>query len=244
MKGLHPISILIISGIIFIGCFDKTKREFNDSSSSTTNSSEKMSKDSSINKLIEQLTSTDAAISEKAGISLVKQGKKAVPSLTEQLPYSDIAVKGVIMRVLAIIADSSSTSLFLASLKDQDPKVRAMAAEGLVRLKHPEAIDALIATLHDYGDETSPYTTSAYALIDYGPEALPAVVSLLSSPSLFTREMGFQILTQIITKIPKYQYKWEELNTQLGSYDPAANQAEREKAAEMWKEWLAKIPEE
>lgn len=234
---IHSMLLVAIHGIIFSACANKVIRERNHSS----NISVQMAKDTTIEKFINQLTSPDPAIRQEAVTNLIQQGQKAVPALTELMSISSAPARDLVMEVLANIGDTTSASLFLTSLKDQNARVRAMAAQGLVKIRHPYAIDALIATLHDYGDETSPFTTSAYGLIDYGAEALPKVVLLLTNPSIYTREMGYRILAQIVTKIPEYRYKWKELDSQLGAYDPAASPDKREAAALKWKQWVELI---
>lgn len=236
-----PIPFVIVFGMLLWGCTKKANQGSDQTSVNPPNPPEEMAKDSTIKKLIGQLASSDAAAREQALANLTKQGSKAVPALSQQVNTPGTPAKDLLVQALANIGDTSSAALFKTLLSDGNARVRAMAAQGLVKLKHPDAVDALIATLHDYGDETSPFTTSAYSLIDYGAEALPKVVGLLSDSSIYTREMGYNILAQIVTKMPSYEHKWKELSAELGNYDPGGAPAEREAATRKWAEWVESL---
>ena len=235
---IQSLPIALICGIFHLGCLDKASSIDKHSSINLSNSSQNMATDSIIIKLIEQLTLPDATTREQAVTNLVKQGGKAVPLLTKKIETPNAPARDLMMQALATIGDTASVPLFQASLKDENARLRAMAALGLVKVNHPEAIDALITTLHAYGNETSPFTTSANALIDYGEKALPKVVLLLSDSNFNTREMGYNVLIQIVRRIPEYRYKWKELQTQLGSYNPAGTPADRESASKNWEQWV------
>lgn len=200
-----------------------------------------MANDSIIPKLLEQLDSKDPVLREQAVSGLERYGSRAARLLEIKLNAEGTPDRAIVMFALVRIADSSSTAIFENALKDADPKVRAWAAQGMVKLKNPGAINALIATLHDYGNETSPFTTSAYSLIDYGVEALPSVVELLSDSNVYTREMGYDILKQIVTKMPEFSYKWNELSVELGSYNPFGEDSKRRLSAKKWKEWVENL---
>jgi hypothetical protein len=240
-KTMYSILLLVTSGMLFLSCMDRASQKQPYSSISSSNLSTNMTKDSVIETLIQQLTAKDAATRERAITELTEQGKKALPALTMAINRPDAEAKDLLMLTLARIADTSSTVVFQSGLKDDVAKVRAMAAQGLVKLKHPEAVDALIHTLHDYGNETSPFTTSAYSLIDYGTMALPKVILLLSDSSVYTRKMAYNIVHQIALKIPEHKYKWKELSSELGNYDPTQPPSQQQQSIQKWTQWVASI---
>ncbi|MEH2263674.1 hypothetical protein [Nostoc sp.] len=61
----------------------------------------------------------------------------------------------------------------------------------------------------------------------------------MQAPNEITHERAFLIVKAVVSKLPQGQ-DWNQLWQSLGSYDPASPEAERNKAAQKWQEWLSK----
>jgi hypothetical protein len=188
-----------------------------------------------------RLYSTDQDTSGLALAELIRLGKKATPVLLEALSHSNPRTRRLAAEGLAEIADPSTADALFQATHDSNPEVRARAATALHKLGDKRSLKALVATLDDYPDILhNPYTASMYPLMQGGKDVLPLVVPLLQSPDDLTRQRAFLIVKAVVTKLPQGQ-DWNQLWQSLGSYDPAAPQAERDKAAKQWEAWLTKV---
>lgn len=143
---------------------------------------------------------------------------------------------------LAFIADPSSVETFAAHVADADGRIRGNAANGLAQLRDPRALDALINTLNDYPALNQyPSTLSTAGLIELGRAALPRLGPLLSSPDVMTRVRASYVLQNIVTAMPGED--WPARWRALGSYVATSTDDDaRERAAEMWRAWIAALP--
>jgi len=181
----------------------------------------------------------DQDISGNALAELIRLGKKATPLLIEALDHANPRTRRLAAEGLGEIADRASAAALLRATKDSNSEVRARAATALHRLNDPRAWAALVATLDDYPDILhSPYTASMYPLMRAGKDVLPMVVPLLRADDVTTRQRALLVLKAIVSRhiAPR---DWDALWRELGSYDPAAPQAERDKAVQLWLNWLA-----
>ncbi|MCW5317440.1 hypothetical protein GTQ43_27620 [Nostoc sp. KVJ3] len=187
-----------------------------------------------------RLYSTDQDTSGLALGELIRLGKKATPVLLEALTNANPRTRRLAAEGLSEIADPASADALFQATHDTNPEVRARAATALHQLGDKRSLPALVATLDDYPDILhNPYTASMYPLMRGGKEVLPLVIPLLQAPNDLTRERAFLIVKAVVSKLPQGQ-DWNQLWQSLGSYDPAAPEAKRNKAAQQWQEWLTR----
>ncbi|MCF2149247.1 HEAT repeat domain-containing protein [Desmonostoc muscorum LEGE 12446] len=188
-----------------------------------------------------RLYSTDQDTSGLALAELIRLGKKATPVLLEALTHSNPRTRRLAAEGLGEIADPTSADALFQATHDSNPEVRARAATALHKLGDKRSLGALVATLDDYPDILhNPYTASMYPLMQGSKDVLPLVVPLLQAPNDLTRERAFLVVKAVVTKLPQGE-DWNQLWHSLGSYDPAAPEAERDKAAKQWEAWLTKL---
>jgi hypothetical protein len=77
-----------------------------------------------------------------------------------------------------------------------------------------------------------------YALMRGGEGVLPLMVPLLSSSDELTRQRAFLVVEAVVTALPE-SGNWDTLWRSLGSYNPTGSEAERNRAAQQWEDWLA-----
>jgi hypothetical protein len=186
-----------------------------------------------------RLLDPDQDISGKALGELIRLGKTATPVLLAALTHANARTRRLAAEGLGEIADRASADALHRATQDSSGEVRARAATALHRLNDPRAWAALIATLNDYPDILhSPYTASMYPLMRAGKTVLPLLMPLLRASDAATRQRALLILKAVVSKhyVPR---DWDALWQKLGSYDPAAPQAERDRAAQQWQDWLA-----
>ena len=187
--------------------------------------------------LIEKLSSPDANERALALAELVAGGPAGAPALRDALMSPDADVRAQAAQGLAEIGDAGSAELFANALGDRDERVRARGAQGLARIGDARALDALVRTIDDLQDFLhQPYTLAVHALIELGPRALPALAPLLKAPDAMTRARAILAIRGIASKREEADALWRT----LGSYDANAPQAERDRAADLWSEWIAK----
>ncbi len=193
---------------------------------------------SAIPELVEQLRSVDFNARALALAALVRRGKAATPALVEALRSPDDGLRMQAAQGLAEIADPACAETFADALRDSNKQVRARAAQGLARIKDGRALDALVQTIDDFPDVLhSPFTLSAYELIDIGPIALPAVAPLLRSADPMTRAHAFVVVRSIVSQLPEAG-DWDQLWRSLGCYEPFGADPQRDRAADQWLTWI------
>ncbi|HEV2915035.1 MAG TPA: HEAT repeat domain-containing protein [Pyrinomonadaceae bacterium] len=193
---------------------------------------------SSVEDLVEQLSSPDFNARALALAELVQHGRAATAALTKALESSDERLRAQAAQGLAEIADPASAETFAQLLNDTNGEIRARGAQGLTRINDSRAIDALVRTINDLENLLHyPYTLSTYGLIQLGPPALSAVAPLLKSDDPVTRERAFLVIRSIVSQLPEGK-DWEQLQRSLGSYNPAGTTPEREQAADQWLNWI------
>ena len=189
---------------------------------------------------ITALGSADSNVRAAALAALVRSGSAATTALRETLGNADAGIRRLAAQALAEIADPGSAEAFAHALQDDDAAVRARAAQGLARLKDERAVDALVQTIDDLPDVLRhPYTSSLYALIDIGSAALPVIAPLLKAPDPVTRTRALVAVRTIASRMPGAGDA-EKLWRSLGSYDPEAPDAQRDRAADLWLQWVDK----
>jgi HEAT repeat protein len=188
--------------------------------------------------LIERLRSADFNERAKAFAALVGQGRSAAPALVRVLEEPDDLVRTQAARALSEIADPGTADALAAATNDGNANVRAHAAAGLARIGDERAVEAMVRTIDDLPDLMHhPYTSSVYGLIDLGRPSLPAVAPLLSADDPMTRLRAFVVVRSVVSALEEGS-DWNALWDSLGRYDPDAERAEREAAAELWTDWI------
>jgi HEAT repeat protein len=169
---------------------------------------------------------------------LLRLGKAAVPVLVEALTHTDPRTRRLAAEGLSELRDPISADALFAATRDSHGEVRARAATALHKLGDKRSLAALVATLNDYPDELhNPYTASMYPLMNGGREVLPLVAPLLQATDIDTRERAFLIVRAVVSRHFKNE-EWTTLWGTLGSYDPAAPPAQRDSAAQQWRDWV------
>jgi HEAT repeat protein len=100
-----------------------------------------------IPRLVRRLGSTDPARADAARARLAVLGPRAVEDLVRALEGGDRRVRLRVMPLLAMIQDSRGRAPLLATLLDDDPALRELAAECLARFPAADVVLALERTL-------------------------------------------------------------------------------------------------
>ena len=165
---------------------------------------------------------SDDVLTQNQGVATAIQiGAEAVPGLLSLLDESGVG-RAQVMYALAQIGDTRAQQAFTAGLHDSDERVRAYAAQGLVRMGHPDAIAACLRTLNDAGDELHLDRTPAVeALGRMGLRPVPALLDLLMDADRNTRMHAQRALESIAAQ--RYGFR-----PGLGFPDPQAEEAMRD----------------
>jgi len=171
---------------------------------------------------------------------LVRRGRASTAALLAALPPAGGELRARIVQGLAEIADPAAAEVFVELLGDADEEVRARAAQGLARIGDARAVDALLQTIDDYPDILrEPDTLSTDGLTDLGPAVLPRVVPLLKARGLMTRSRAFLVLRRVFPRLAGGS-DWQSLWVEFGRYLPAAEQPQRDAAADRWIDWVGR----
>jgi HEAT repeat protein len=105
---------------------------------------------SEINDLVTTLTNKDGLARKRARDELVEIGAAAVPHLLPLLQHKQTYVRWEAAKALSEIGDPRSASALVKALEDNDPGIRWMAAEGLIRVERA-GLPPLLEALMDHG---------------------------------------------------------------------------------------------
>ena len=132
---------------------------------------------------------------ESAALEVGQLGEAALPALREMLASSDRDRRWWAVRALAAVGTEKAVAALIEALSDPDPDVRACAVVGLAGLRPPEAVEPLIARLTD----PSAYVgrLAADALGQFGPPAVPALITALREGDIATRAGAARALSAI-----------------------------------------------
>jgi HEAT repeat protein len=100
-----------------------------------------------IPQLVRRLGSSDAARADAARARLAVLGARAVEDLILALEGRDRRIRERVMPLLALIGDARGRAPLIATLLDDEPAMRALAAECLARFPAPDVVLALERTL-------------------------------------------------------------------------------------------------
>jgi HEAT repeat protein len=188
-----------------------------------------------ISKLLHELKSDQ----EQSLITLKRLGRDAIIPLQNAFPTAEPELQISILEAIVMIADESCAGFFLRTLESPSPLIRSWAAQGLLKIKHPTAIQALVRTIADHPDEGhGQFSQSSYSLIGLGFKVLPSIVPLLKDVNPFIREYAWVVLSNVIVRVPEYENSWKSLWEELGKYGPHQDTASRDISANMWEQWV------
>jgi HEAT repeat protein len=205
---------------------------------------------SSLNPILQEIASPDALTRENAAASAIAIGPDAARPLERLIESTTGAARAPAMYALSQIADPESAATFLRGIEDGEPRVRSYAAAGLVRIKHPQALDAAIATLNDAPDPLhNDMTPSVFALADIGMAAIPKILDAMDSADEMTRLRAQRALERIVMRrngfvegsgfsSPEVEDEFRQLWVSNGSYAYDADDKSRGTAIEQWREWF------
>jgi HEAT repeat protein len=176
---------------------------------------------------------------EQAWLTLKRLGRDAIIPLQNAFQTAEPALQISILEAIVMVADESCTDFLLRTLESPLPPIRSWAAQGLLKIKDPMAIPALVKTIADLPDEGhGQFSQSSYSLIGLGFQVLPLIVPLLRDVNPFIREIAWVVLSNVIVRIPEYENNWKNLWEKLGKYDPHQDTALRNASANLWEQWV------
>jgi len=132
-----------------------------------------------IDDLIQDLTSGDEQIAEKAAMRISAEGGKAIPLLAALLQAPDPDFRWWAVRTLAEIDHPNVPAYLVTAVQDPDLSVQQCAALALRQNPLPEAIPHLIALLSSPDRLTA--HLAADALISIGEPAVLHLIELLKN---------------------------------------------------------------
>src|SRR5947209_2552838 len=102
--------------------------------------------------------------------------------------------------VMSASQPGSEVAALQARLQSPDEHTRAMAAQGLVRLKHPDALSACLRTLNDDPDPLHlDVTPSVVSLGEMGLKAVGPLLDLMDDPNEQARLHAQRALESILS---------------------------------------------
>jgi len=106
---------------------------------------------SELSAFLASLADRDVGVRQRARRMLVTMGKEAVPGLGELLERGSFEARWEAALALSEIKDPAAAPSLVVGLRDQEPDVRWLAAEGLAAIGRP-ALPALLQGLIAHGD--------------------------------------------------------------------------------------------
>jgi len=210
--------------------------------------------DDKLSSALTALHSDDVLTQNEAVSTLVQIGADAVPELTSLLKTPSVN-RSQVMYALAQIGDSYAERSFLEYLEDDDEYVRSYAAQGLVKVGHPSALEACLLTLNDAADEIHlDQTPSVDALGKMGIKAVPSLLKLLTNEDEITRLHSQRALELIMMRhygfrpgqgFPSVEAELKAMSTwrDHGNYDFADDAESRATAATRLRAWFNSLNE-
>lgn len=204
-----------------------------------------------IREAIAALRADDVSVQNRALEQLLQLGEAVVPALIQEYQTPG-ANQRQVMFLLSRLGDDRAVETFMEELAHDDEQVRAYAAQGLVHLNHPSALEACLQTINDGADELHlDITPAVTALADMGLQAVPALLELMMSDDEATRLHAQRALELFIDKrhgfmasrgFPSPQHEQAARNEWKanGDYDYLSDETTRTAAVGKWKEWFTR----
>jgi HEAT repeat protein len=188
------------------------------------------------------LRSPDVEAQNEAIARAIEAGAEAVPTLLELWRDPGVA-RAQVMYALERIAPREAEDAFKEGLRDSDEHVRAYAARGLARLGHPDALDALLATLNDAADPLhADFTPSVQALAAFGLDAVAPLLDRMLEDDAMSRLHAQRALEGILRERlgAADDTSLSQLWAENGDYSWDAADDPRRVAVATWRDWLAR----
>lgn len=144
--------------------------------------------------LLDDLTSRDEARAENAVSALIELGEEAIPALLKSTKSKDADSRWWALRVLSQ-SPHSRTEWLVPFLNDPAPEVRQCAALGLSIKPDKSATQPLIRALSD--EDTLVSNLSVKALVKIGSAAVPSLIESVKSGSQSARILALRALVEI-----------------------------------------------
>jgi HEAT repeat protein len=111
---------------------------------------EKTPPDKIVQRLINELSSSDGSARKNARLQLIGIGKAAIPGLIEVLSAGNRNARWEATKVLRVLKDTAAAAPLVEALKDDDVGVRWSAMEGLIYLEEACLEPLLMALTKDF----------------------------------------------------------------------------------------------
>jgi HEAT repeat protein len=134
-----------------------------------------------LQRLLEDLLSSDEARAEAAVLALVGLGQDAIPALMDLTQSPDADSRWWVIRTLAQSPLAQAEWLIPFLLNDPAPEVRQCAALGLAIKPEERALRPLVQALSDSDSMTG--NLAMNALIRFGKESVPALIECVKDKS-------------------------------------------------------------
>jgi hypothetical protein len=149
---------------------------------------------SSLQELLDDLTSGSETRAEKAVPGLIELGETAIPALLDLTRSSDVDQRWWGLRVLAQSPHSKAAWLF-PFLNDPAREVRQCAALGLAIKPDESATSSLVQALSDEDSMVS--SLAVNALVKIGKGAVPALIDVVKNAPQSARIHALRALAEI-----------------------------------------------
>jgi hypothetical protein len=150
---------------------------------------------STLQNLLNDLTSGDEQRAEDAVPLLIELGETAIPAVLDLTHSSNVDSRWWALRTLAHSPHCRTEWLVPFLLNDVSPEVRQCAALGLAVKPDESAIQPLIQALSDQDGMVASLATNA--LVKIGSAAVPSLIETMNSPSQSTRIHALRALAEI-----------------------------------------------
>ena len=144
--------------------------------------------------LLDDLTSGDEARAEAAVSPLVEMGEEAVPALLDLMRSPDVDSRWWGLRVLAS-SPQARTEWLVPYLSDPAPEVRQCAALGLAGKPDESAVEPLVHALSDRDSMVA--SLAANALVKTGGPAVPSLIDAVKNGPQSQRIHALRALAEI-----------------------------------------------
>lgn len=144
--------------------------------------------------MLEDLTSGDEPLAEKAVPALIELGEEAIPTLLDLTNSADVDARWWALRTLAQ-SPLVRTEWLVPFLNDSAPEVRQCAALGLANKPDESATSQLVQALSDA--DTLVGNLAVKALVNIGKPAVPSLIEKVKSASRSARILALRALVEI-----------------------------------------------